>query len=965
MKATCLLATVVLFIGVSVRAAEPTADRSQALFEKVFGDAVKLDPQMIARVKAAKPNERIYVDRDGDGKNDECWFIDTLPKGMNADPALIAASKLPVVQPMLVRVIDEDGDMDAYKGPDLDSDLYVVDYQADGKVDVVLDYTDLDGDNDVDEMAFYFYMKHHPYFGDDVLRVWWGRDDGDDNLLWYDLNYNYTQPLCQYRCHFSGDESFVAFGLLQDSQEWLSAFENPFLFYDPDRDTCSEVVLRIEGQGNQVQAIRYSFDADDDAYGRRTHDYDFSITARAEPDKPVVLPDSVLVKTQLRGIPTQGWLNRHQAQEFVINQQWPQALLTWDELNANTEAGVQYDPFERWEGVIARGSKDFKQVGGPPCSQFNKRNEIWSKATSGVVPDRLMLYYDPSDRRLHLAGAEEGWLDVDYNFDGKLDAKYTWVDEDGDGRFDWRRIDVDGDGTIDFEFRMNPLAARPVILEWRRIAPFYKMSLPKILDESQAFLDAVNTVCPPAEPDPVELFYEKELAGWMPQTRLGEHIRKSPAGQRFYMELLRDRALARLKKELGERDGWGDVVRLYGAGEYAGAAEAVMRFFGAGRSPVNVNAFGAFTKRVALQIDNTGMSPRPDWPVVVPVARIRRVAPDFNPANCAVVDGRRAIAWRPIPHQVDEIDPQTGPELSFIADLPAYSAGLYYLYYSPEGTSVPAFAHKTGTAEDWVPPNIGWESNRGAYRAYWGQFDFFGKKTEQLIYGNIGAKSYHEEVEWGIDALHVGKASGLGGLTLYRGDEAYLVQNPAGEGKVQFSKRQLVSGPVRAAVEIVATNVVPEQPDLAVRMLCIIYAERQETEVRASVSNAAGEVVLAPGIVKLPRESVFENAEAGTLGSWGWQEEVIGDIGMAVIAPPASVIKIVDLPHERRMQCKLENGRLRYWLIGDWRRGRQHPVAPTIDNWQREVSELAKFLNKDAGVTLGAVESVAKTANDE
>ncbi len=42
------------------------------------------------------------------------------------------------------------------------------------------------------------------------------------------------------------------------------------------------------------------------AFGRRTHDYDFSITAIAEPDKPVILPENVLINTKLRGISTQG-----------------------------------------------------------------------------------------------------------------------------------------------------------------------------------------------------------------------------------------------------------------------------------------------------------------------------------------------------------------------------------------------------------------------------------------------------------------------------------------------------------------------------------------------------------------------------------------------------------------------------------------------------------------------------------
>lgn len=924
-----------------------SADNRQALFEKVFGDAVRLDPAMVAKVKAGKVGERFLVDREGDGKMDEVWFIDAHPKGSIAKPEVLDA-----VQPMLVRVIDEDGDLDSFKGPDLDSDLYVVDYKADGTIDVVLDYADLDSDNDVDEMAFYFHMKHHPFFGDDVLRVWWGRDDGDDNLLWYDVNYTYDQSMCQYRCHFSGDESFVAFGLLAGSSQWLSAFENPFLFYDPDQDGCSEVVLRIEGQGNHVRAIRYSFDADDDAYGRRTHDYDFSITAVAEEGKPVELPESVLISTKLRGIQTQGWLDRGQAREFVTKAAWAKTLLTWDEMNANTEQNVEGDPNERWEGIIAHGSEHFHQVGGPPCSALNKRNELAKSPTTG-----LALYYDPSDRRLHLAGADSGWLDVDFNFDGKVDAKYTWIDEDGDGRFDRRTIDVDGDGTIDLTFNMAPLAARPILLDWRRLMPFYKLTLPKVIQDSQVFLDAARAAMPEAEADPAAVYFAKDLASWMPRTKLGEYIRKSPAGQRFYVDLIRDRAMVALKKKLGQHELWGDLERRYSLGEYAAAAELIKSIVPAAGMP-DVAMFGSFSRRLELRLDNSGVKPRPDWPVSIPVKQILTAAPDFNANNCAVVVGERCIAWRQILHQVDEVDSRVGPELSFIADLAGHTLSAYYIYYSPQGKNEQVFAAKTATAEDWVPPNIGWESNRCAYRAYWGQFDFFGKKTQQLVYANIGNKSYHDEVEWGIDALHVGNASGLGGLTLYRGEQAYPVQNPAGKGDVKFTKRQLTAGPVRAAIEIAASNIVPEDPSLTVKIVCIIYAERQETEVRASVTGADGEIVLAPGLVKLPREAYFDNKEAAALGSWGWQQEVIGDIGMAIIASPSAFVRVIDLPDERRMQCKADGGKLGYWLIGDWRRGRQHPVAPTIDNWRKEVNELASLLNRPVPVTIGEVKEI-------
>ncbi len=72
-----------------------------------------------------------------------------------------------------------------------------------------------------------------------------------------------------------------------------------------------------------------------------------------------------------------------------------------------------------------------------------------------------------------------------------MDAKYTWRDEEGTGgsTSGGRR---DADGKVDFEFNMPALEMRPIVLTWQRLAPYYKMSLPKILDDSQRFLDAAR-----------------------------------------------------------------------------------------------------------------------------------------------------------------------------------------------------------------------------------------------------------------------------------------------------------------------------------------------------------------------------------------------------------------------------------------------------------------------------------------
>ena len=43
----------------------------------MFGRGATLDPKLVAKVKALPPGKRLLVDRNGDGKNDEAWFLDT------------------------------------------------------------------------------------------------------------------------------------------------------------------------------------------------------------------------------------------------------------------------------------------------------------------------------------------------------------------------------------------------------------------------------------------------------------------------------------------------------------------------------------------------------------------------------------------------------------------------------------------------------------------------------------------------------------------------------------------------------------------------------------------------------------------------------------------------------------------------------------------------------------------------
>jgi len=939
---------IILLMSASACLAE---DARQSMFERLFGDLVRLDPAKVEKVKSLPAGQQLLVDTNGDGIHDEAWFMDT--------------DKRHTIQPILVRVIDEDGDLDA-DGPDRDSDLYIADWKADGKVDVIIDYQDNDGDDDIDEVIRYEWFEKYYGLGKPGIKASWTSDDGDDNLLRWDVDWKYYQKLCQYRCHYSGNESFMVFLLPEDGDKWISCWENPFIFYDVDGDGSSEIALRNEGVNDEVHNLRYSFDADGDAWGERPYDYDFSISAwsgQSDGGWAIKLTDDITTQIKLRGVETHRFLRRDVARQFVRQAPWVNECLTWDEMNANTQKKPDMDPHERWEGVIAYSSPNFKNIGGPSCSFFNKRNEV---STKPVHPMRL--YYDSSDHRLHLLGANEGWINVDYDLDDKLDARYTYIDENQDGVFDRRQIDLDGDGKAEFDW---PMAgnSQELELDYESISHFYKQQLTSVLEASQKFIDAAKAMLAEelTAPDPVELFFLEKLSSWYPTTKLGERMRSTPAGARYYVDLLRDRLFYRLKNKLNQQPAWNQLEAAYAAGRYDEAAGLLQEKLTAQTPIKSPLSYRAFSWRLPILIDNTAGKQRENWPVTLKLKDLKNAAENINLKNCAMVAPDRWIDWRQIPHQVDQLDEQTGEEISFLVDVPEDSSVTYYLYYSPTGEAHDTFAPQTAT---WDPAEnniIGWESTVTAYRAYRGQFDFFGKsqydysvkRLGYLLYPDMKKSNYHQQADWGMDALHVNKTSGLGGLTLSLAGRDYLVQNPTSKDKqVKFTKKPLASGPVRAAVEFVAENIIPENPDFALKVLCLIYAEHQESEIRVSTKDSNQAMFLAPGLCKLTHEKNFVDNSQGCLGVWGWQDPKIGTVGLALIVPPDKLVEPMELKDERRLRCDFSRGELRYWIIGDWLKGREFPVEPTITNWQQQVTSLAQLLHHDVKMVLGKCQQI-------
>ncbi|HUU30025.1 MAG TPA: hypothetical protein VM123_19645, partial [archaeon] len=547
------------------------AQTNNAIFEKMVGAGVVMDTAINVQFLQGQESQRFTVDSDNDGKIDILYLIDNDEKHLGKRA------------PLLVKIVDEDGDMYLTGEGDLDSDLYVADWYGDGTIDRVVDYLDKDGDNDVDEQyLFQWISEKYPYFtpktyGGKSYCVSWAGDYGDDNRLWYHTNYEYNQWLTEWLTDFNGDEMFVCtFYFDFEAGTFTPACEIAFSFYDLDSDSLSEEAVRFEGAKLVAENLRYSMDIDNDAHAGNRHDYDFSITSLG----PVTLPESCCIRLDIRGIKTAPVFKWAEMRQFAKMQQWGKTLLTWDENDNNIDPRPGSMHYERWEGVLNHGSEFMPQVGGPSCGPYNKRNEI-DRDRSG----EFRFYYSPVDRRFHLLGAEMGWIKVDYDYDDRLDMVILIEDTDQNGFFDTWKYDIDGDNDFERICRVPCDTATIYPFDYKTLHEAYLPVLKKTIDDNRLLITTLKAVLEKFGKkdagDPVENYFKTELINYDADYRLGEKVNNSSEGQKYYYDLIRERYWCSLHDvaSVSENANFPQIREAYETGQFCKAARLLNEYY--------------------------------------------------------------------------------------------------------------------------------------------------------------------------------------------------------------------------------------------------------------------------------------------------------------------------------------------------------------------------------------------------
>ncbi len=313
-------------------------------------------------------------------------------------------------------------------------------------------------------------------------------------------------------------------------------------------------------------------------------------------------------------------------------------------------------------------------------------------------------------------------------------------------------------------------------------------------------------------------------------------------------------------------------------------------------------------KVLKVSVANPSSSPRPAADVVVDIASLRRVAPDFTAgafvvtattASTVAADARELVAEE-LPSQADDLDGDgKADELAFQIDLGPNQTRVVTVAYGetatiariraeyPERCRV-AFANKF--------EGLGWESELNAWRLYFDDrnaIDLYGKRRPglQLRMYAEPEYDYHAVSPFGRDIYKIGDALGIGAVGAIVDGKAVRVSDVANR-----SWRIVANGPVRAVAEITYSGwkVAGKSVDLASRFT--VWAGERGFEHRISAIGAEG-VELTTG---LPRREKLEPwteriGDLTCLGTWGAQVLAPGatsstdladeNLGLAVVVP--------------------------------------------------------------------------------
>ena len=252
--------------------------------------------------------------------------------------------------------------------------------------------------------------------------------------------------------------------------------------------------------------------------------------------------------------------------------------------------------------------------------------------------------------------------------------------------------------------------------------------------------------------------------------------------------------------------------------------------------------------------------------------------------------------------------------------------------------------------------DFAWENDRIAHRTYgkalitWkgepltsSAIDIWSKRTEKLVINDwYMVDNYHTDLGEGVDAYSAGPTRGCGGNGIWSNNQLYIPTN-------FVDSRVLANGPIRVMFELVYEPFDVNGVKMSEVLRVSLDAGSQLNRFQASFQGGESPAV-AVGLKKVKEEQKQFNAERGWLTIWEPVEKNLGMQGLAIVASPSDVDKLVEDKLNHLIVLKPRSAfPVTYWAGFAWDRAGKITSA---ESWNNYVDQFAERLRSPIEVAV-------------
>jgi len=365
-------------------------------------------------------------------------------------------------------------------------------------------------------------------------------------------------------------------------------------------------------------------------------------------------------------------------------------------------------------------------------------------------------------------------------------------------------------------------------------------------------------------------------------------------------------------------------------------------------------------KVLKLSVTNPTDELRSHENIVVSVADLKRIAPDFKAGDIVVTtsdastlaEDAQTLQTIELPSQADDLDADNKyDEIAFQIELKPKQTRVVTIAYGDAATMQrlrSEYPKRTAAKFTMKFDGLAWESEMNAWRIYFDKrnaIDVFGKRRPGLYLEMFGAPEYvyHWESPLGRDIYRIGDAIGIGAVAALVDGKVVKVSDVA-----ERKWRIISAGPVRVIVELTykGWKVSGREVNLTSRMTQ--WAGKHGFEHRVTAQGADG-LTLVTGVVRHPglEEKIFQpTATEPALARlwWGPQVEEEGppataihnlptqNLGLAIIATGQESKVPADDALNLLVQPQFTNGQASWYVLGVWDQENSDNLTVNADN---------------------------------